>query len=95
MAGLAAGMALFPTLAVYAVALTGWRGPARVVLLAAAWLAVEWLRAWLFTGFPWNLIGTVWSFSPAMLQLASVTGVWGLTWLTVLAAAAPAWAPSL
>ncbi|MHA1599250.1 MAG: apolipoprotein N-acyltransferase [Alphaproteobacteria bacterium] len=89
-AGLAAGMALFPTLAVYAVALTGWRGPARVVLLAAAWLALEWLRSWLFTGFPWNLIGTVWSFSPAMLQLASVTGVWGLTWLTVLAAAAPA-----
>ena len=89
-AGLAAGMALFPMLAVYGVALTGWRGPARVVLLATAWLAVEWLRSWLFTGFPWNLMGTIWSFSPAMLQLASVTGVWGLSWLTVLAAAAPA-----
>jgi apolipoprotein N-acyltransferase len=89
-AGLAAGMAIFPALAIYAVAKTGWRGPARVVLLAVAWLRGEWLRSWLLTGFPWNLIGTVWSFSPAMLQLAGITGVWGLTWLTILAAAAPA-----
>jgi len=89
-AGLAAGMALFPTLAVYAMAATGWRGPTRVVLLATTWLAVEWLRAWVFTGFPWNLMGTVWDFSPAMLQLAAATGVWGLSWLTVLVAAAPA-----
>jgi len=89
-AGLAAGMALFPALAVYAMAATGWRGPARVVLLATTWLAVEWLRSWVFTGFPWNLMGTVWDFSPAMLQLAAVTGVWGLSWLTIMAAAAPA-----
>ncbi len=92
-AGLAAGMALFPALAVYAMAVTGWRGPARVVLLATTWLVVEWLRSWVFTGFPWNLIGTVWDFSPAMLQLAAATGVWGLSWLTILAAAAPAVLP--
>jgi len=87
-AGLAAGMAIFPALAVSAVAATGWRGPARVILLATAWLLVEWLRSWILTGFPWNLIGTVWDFSPAMLQLAAATGVWGLSWLTILAAAA-------
>ncbi len=92
-AGLAAGMALFPAIAVYAMAVTGWRGPARVVLLATTWLVVEWLRSWVFTGFPWNLIGTVWDFSPAMLQLAAATGVWGLSWLTILAAAAPAVLP--
>jgi apolipoprotein N-acyltransferase len=89
-AGLAAGMALFPALAVYATAIPGWRGPARVVLLATSWLVVEWVRSWIFTGFPWNLMGTVWDFSPAMLQLAAATGVWGLSWLTVFAAAAPA-----
>ena len=90
MLGLTAGLALFPALAVLGTAWPGWRGPARVVLLAAAWLACEWLRAWLLTGFPWNLIGNVWSFSPAMLQLAALTGVWGLSLVTVLAAAAPA-----
>lgn len=89
-AGLAAGMAIFPALAVSAVAATGWRGPARVLLLATAWLTAEWLRSWILTGFPWNLMGSVWDISPAMLQLAALTGVWGLSWLTILAAAAPA-----
>ncbi|MCH9011720.1 MAG: apolipoprotein N-acyltransferase, partial [Proteobacteria bacterium] len=88
--GMAAGMALFPALTVLLLAWIGWRGPARVVLLAGAWLAAEWLRSWVLTGFPWNLMGTVWAFSPEMLQLASVTGVWGLSLVTVLAAAAPA-----
>jgi apolipoprotein N-acyltransferase len=89
-AGLAAGMAIFPALAVWTTAAIGGRGPARVVALATAWMIAEWVRSWLLTGFPWNLLGTVWSFSPEMLQLAAATGVWGLSWLTVLAAAAPA-----
>ena len=88
--GMSAGLALFPALAVLAAAWPGWRGPARICLLAAAWLAAEMLRAWVLTGFPWNLIGTVWSFAPSMLQLSALTGVWGLSAVTVLAAAAPA-----
>ncbi len=88
--GLSAGLALFPALAVVAAAWPGWRGPARVALLAAAWLAAEMLRAWVLTGFPWNLIGTVWSFAPTMLQLSALTGVWGLSAMTVFAAGAPA-----
>ena len=86
---LAAGMALFPGLALVVVWLGKTRGLARVFLLAAAWLASEWLRAWAFTGFPWNLIGTVWAFSDATLQFASVAGVWGLSLATILSAAAP------
>ncbi len=89
-AGMAAGLALFPALTVLAVAWTGWRGPARVAVLAGAWLLAEWLRAWVLTGLPWNLIGSVWSFSPEMLQLAAATGIWGLSLMTVLAGAAPA-----
>ncbi len=88
-AALAAGMALFPGLATLAVWLSKDRGLARVLIFAAAWLASEWLRAWAFTGFPWNLIGTVWTFSDAMLQFASVAGVWGLSLATVVSAAAP------
>ena len=89
-AGLAAGMALFPALALYLVARAGVRGAGRILLLAAAWVFSEWVRSWAFSGFPWNLLGTVWSFSPGMLQLSAFTGVWGLSAITVMAASSPA-----
>ncbi len=88
------GMALFPALSVLATWTIcrrwGLPGPARVLVLAGFWLAVEWVRSWVLTGFPWNLVGNVWSFSPEMLQIAALGGVWILSLLTVLAAAAPA-----
>ena len=88
--GLAAGLAIFPALAVLASWRLGARLHDRLILLAGFWLLAEWLRATVLTGFPWNLLGTVWAFSPTMLQLASVTGVWGLSVVTLLAAGAPA-----
>ena len=65
----------------------GW---CRVLLFAAAWGAAEWVRAYLFTGFPWNLVGYIWAGSGPMLQLTALVGIYGLGLLTVLAAAAPA-----
>lgn len=89
-AGLAALLAFFPALAIYGVAVLAWKGAARGVALAVFWILSEWLRSWIFTGFPWNLMGSVWTFSPEMLQLAALTGVWGLSFVTLLAASAPA-----
>ncbi len=92
--GLAAGLALFPALAFWlshrAARRFGLAGVSLVLAFAAAWLLGEGLRAWLFTGFPWNLIGSVWAFSAAALQPAAVGGVWLLSLITVAAAAAPA-----
>ena len=88
--GLAAVVAVFSGLAVLATAASRTRNLGRVLILGVAWTAFEWLRGWAFTGFPWNLIGTVWTFSDAMLQLAAVTGVYGLSGLTVIVAAMPA-----
>jgi len=89
-AGLAVGIGLFPAVIVLAVWSTRSRGVPRLLLFAAVWLAAEWLRSWILTGFPWNLIGSVWAFSDAMLQLGALSGIWGLSLLTLLAAAAPA-----
>lgn len=88
--GLSIGLGLFPALTIAAAWRLGWHGPARIPLLAAAWVLAEFLRGWVLTGFPWNLLGTVWAFDPLPQQLAAVTGVWGLSVITLLAAAAPA-----
>ncbi|MDA1088805.1 MAG: apolipoprotein N-acyltransferase [Proteobacteria bacterium] len=62
----------------------------RVIVFSALWTLLEWVRGWALTGFPWNLIGTVWVVSDSMIQLAAVTGVYGLSLLTIAAAAMPA-----
>jgi apolipoprotein N-acyltransferase len=86
--GLAAGMALFTALALFITAASGARGWPRVLVLTAAWVFCDWLRAWVLTGFPWNFLGTVWTFSEAMIQPAALGGVWLLTALAILPAAA-------
>jgi len=88
--GLAAGMALYIAIAAWIVWQSRWQGAARLLLLAAVWLLMEWFRAWVLSGFSWNQLGAVWTFAPETMQLASLTGIWGLSLLTLLAAGAPA-----
>jgi apolipoprotein N-acyltransferase len=88
--GLAAYLAIYSGLAAFLAHRFGQPGWRRIVIFAVAWIAGEALRGVLFTGFPWNLIGSVWTVSPAMLQVAAILGVYGLGLLTVGIAAAPA-----
>ena len=88
--GLSAGLALFPALAALAVFASRRTGSARLLVFAVAWTAAEWLRGHILSGFPMNLIGTSWGVSEGMIQMAAVTGVYGLSFVTILAAATPA-----
>jgi apolipoprotein N-acyltransferase len=67
---------------------------ARVCLFAVLWSAAEWLRGHILTGFPWNLVGYIWAGgfpgALAMLQNTAWIGIYGLSFLTVLAASLPA-----
>src|SRR3546814_8540323 len=78
-AGLAAGLALFSALTFWltraATRLWHLDGVARLFAFAACWLLGAGLRTWLFTGFPWNMLGTVWAFSSAPLQPAALGGI--------------------
>jgi len=69
-------------------------GTARIFLFAIAWTAAEWVRGHAFTGLPWNLIGSAWSGgfpgAIAMLQTTAWVGIYGLSFVTVLAASLPA-----
>ncbi len=92
--GLAAGMAVFPGLAGAALhGVSRWRDPSplgRVIVFAVLWAASEWIRSWILTGFPWNLMATVWTFSPEIIQAAAYVGPYGLGMMTVAVAGLPA-----
>ena len=50
------------------------------LLFAATWVLFEWLRSWLFTGFPWLYAGYIALDTPAA-GWAPVVGVYGLSFL--------------
>jgi apolipoprotein N-acyltransferase len=56
------------------------------LLCAAAWLATEWLRATLFTGFAWNPLAAIWPAVPPVALETRWIGTYGLSGLTALAA---------
>ncbi len=51
------------------------------LLAAAGWVAHEWVRGWLFSGFGWNGLGVALHADLAMIQIADLTGVAGLSFL--------------
>ena len=89
-AAMAAGMALFWGLAAVLYRLVRPVGVRRVLVFAGAFAALEWTRGHILTGFPWNLPGETWRAGSAPSQFAAVIGAYGLTWITLAIAAAPA-----
>ncbi len=88
--GLGAVLALFVGIATLIAREIAPPGLGRVLALAAAWAFTEWVRGWIFTGFPWNLIATAWVGTLPIAQFASLTGAFGLSLLSVLVTAMPA-----
>jgi apolipoprotein N-acyltransferase len=87
---LSALLAVFPAGAAAVTKLSRTGGVGRILVFAAAWTLFEWVRSWAFSGFPWNLIGSVWTFSEAMIQTSAFIGTYGLGLLTAIATAMPA-----
>src|SRR5690606_10047690 len=63
-------------------------GVRRVLVFAALFCLLEWLRGHVLTGFPWNPAGASWAAGSTASQFAAVAGVYGLGFVTVAAAAA-------
>lgn len=67
-----------------------WHSSGSIFLLGifpAFFVAAEWLRAWVFTGFPWASSGYVHTVS-WLAGYAPLIGVYGLGWLNALLAGA-------
>ncbi len=88
--GLAAILALFWGLGSTLAHLLWSTGAVRIVTLASSLALAEWGRGHLFSGFPFDLLGYALTANDEMLQLASVIGVYGLTFLAALLAMTPA-----
>ncbi len=87
---LPAGLAIFTALG-FALARALWaRGPLRILTLAAALTAVEWLRGHVLTGFPWNTYGYALTGAAPLAQNAAIFGLWGLTFIAIAVFSSPA-----
>ncbi len=54
------------------------------LLLAAGWVALEQIRSHLFTGFGWNLLGYSQWHRLSLIQIADVTGAYGVSFLVII-----------
>ena len=61
----------------------GWQ---RGLLFAALWTLGEWLRGWVFTGFPWLAVGYAQVPASPLAGYAPIVGVFGVSLLTALLA---------
>ena len=62
-------------------------GISRVLSAPLAWVVVEWLRTFFPVGFPWVLLGYSQMPWTALIQMADVTGVYGISALLMFASA--------
>lgn len=52
--------------------------------LPILWVGLDWLRSWLFTGLPWMDLGYALASVPQLIQLADITGHYGVTFIVLL-----------
>lgn len=55
-----------------------------VIVSPFIFVALEYLRGHLLTGYPWALLAHSQHLNPAVIQIASITGVYGVTFILVL-----------
>jgi len=54
------------------------------VFVPSVWVLTEYIRAHIFTGFPWALLGYSQSLNLPIIQIADITGVYGVSFIIVL-----------
>ena len=68
--------------------------PASLVVIPSLWVAAEYLRSYLLSGFGWNALAYSQTSWLPVIQIADLVGVWGVSWVVVVVNAALAGALS-
>lgn len=61
----------------------------KIIALAFLWTLSEWVRSWFLTGFPWNMLGSIWTGNAYAPQVAAIIGTYGLTFISVIIFSSP------
>jgi len=56
----------------------------KILFIPASWVVLEYIRSYLFTGFPWGLLGYSQYQNLPVIQIADITGVWGVSFLVMM-----------
>ena len=71
--------------ALFAAGIVYFRGKVPLYLVAPAlWICLEYCKSHLFTGFPWENLGYSQFHNIIFIQMADITGVFGLSFLIIL-----------
>ena len=88
--GIPAMLAMFHGFAASIARLVWPNGVGRIAALAFGFGLAEWLRSFVFTGFPWNPVGFAAMPTPLLMQSVSVVGMVAMNALAVFVFAMPA-----
>ncbi|MBU1998798.1 MAG: apolipoprotein N-acyltransferase, partial [Candidatus Omnitrophica bacterium] len=62
--------------------------PYVLLLIPSTWVLLEYLRAYLLTGFPWALLGYSQYLNLTVIQVSDITGAYGVSFLVMMVNAA-------
>lgn len=78
---MAAYLALYPAAAIAVTRLAEARSIPAILSFPFLWVSLEYLRAYLFSGFPWASLGYTQYRTLPLIQIADITGVYGVSFL--------------
>lgn len=80
---LACYLALYPALFGWVVSKTLKNVRLTILLVPFLWVTLEYFRTYVFSGFPWELLGYSQFKNIRLIQLSDITGVYGVSFLIV------------
>lgn len=81
---MAAYLALYPALALACSRYAEESNVPQVIAFPLLWVSLEYVRAYLLTGFPWALLGYTQYRTLPIIQVADLTGVYGVSFLILV-----------